>query len=155
MTKTHHCLDLNFKQMPCWEVHRALLLIVSSTRFHFWSIIPFVARLFNYTTPWLNILWLPLFQQSTTSYSCKLFSIIFLFAHKSLSSFIGKKQVFEEGKRKIEPQNAPVSLTLFNEAPAVRHRRLNPPHSNICQPKDRSISVGQCHQANTDWNNNS
>lgn len=73
-----------------------------------------------------------------------------LFAHKTLSNATGKEQVFEEGKHKIEPQTAPVCLALFNEAPAVRHGRLNPPHSNICQLKDFNTSVGQCHQAETD-----
>lgn len=68
---------------------------------------------------------------------------------KLSTNAIGKEQVFEEGKSKIEPQTAPVCLTLFNEAPAVRHRRLNPPHSNICQLKDFNTGVGQCHQAKT------
>lgn len=70
--------------------------------------------------------------------------------HKTLSNATGKEQVFEEGKSKIEPETAPVCFTLFNEAPAVRHRRLNPPHSNICQLKDFNTGVGQCHQAKTD-----
>lgn len=69
---------------------------------------------------------------------------------KPLANAIGKEQVFEGGKSKIEPQTAPVCLTLFNEAPAVRHRGLNPPHSSICQLKDFNTGVGQCHQAKTD-----
>lgn len=40
-----------------------------------------------------------------------------------------------------------MSLTLFNKVPAVRKRRLNPLHSNICQLEESSTSVGQCHQA--------
>ena len=67
-----------------------------------------------------------------------------------LTNAIGKEQVFEEGKSKIEPQTAPVCLTLFNEAPSVRHRRLNPPHFNICQLKYFNTSVGQSHQAKAD-----
>lgn len=67
-----------------------------------------------------------------------------------LTNAIGKEQVFEEGKSKTEPQTAPVCLTLFNEAPAVRHRRLNPPHFNICQLKDFNASVGKSHQAKAD-----
>lgn len=44
----------------------------------------------------------------------------------------GKEHVFELGKTKIEQHTALVHLTLFNEAPAVRHGGLNPTHSNIC-----------------------
>lgn len=44
----------------------------------------------------------------------------------------GKELVFELGKTKIEQYTALVHLTLFNEAPAVRHGGLNPTHSNIC-----------------------
>lgn len=62
----------------------------------------------------------------------------------------GKEQVFEEGRSEIEPQTAPVCLTLFNEAPAVRHGGLNPPHSNICLLKYFDTGVGQPHQAKTD-----
>lgn len=43
----------------------------------------------------------------------------------------GKELVFELGKTKIEQYTALVHLTLFNEAPAVRHGGLNPTHSNI------------------------
>lgn len=76
--------------------------------------------------------------------------LLFLYPLETLSSASGKEQVFEEGKSKIEPQTTPVCLTLFNKAPAVRHRKLNPPHCNICQLKDFNTSVGQCHQAKTD-----
>ena len=75
---------------------------------------------------------------------------LLLFAHKILGSATGRERVSEEGKSGMEPQTAPVCLTLFNEAPAVRHRRLNPPHSSICQLKDFNTSVGQSHQAKTD-----
>lgn len=93
---------------------------------------------FQYTFP------VPSQKEELTRFSVFLF---FLFAHTFLSSTIGKEQVFEEGKCKIQSQSAPVSLTLFNKVPAVRKRRLNPLLSNICQLEESSTSVGQCHQA--------
>lgn len=63
---------------------------------------------------------------------------------------LAKSKYLKRAKSGIEPQTAPVCRTLFNKAPAVRHGRLNPPHSNIRQPKDFNTSVGQCHQAKTD-----
>ena len=68
---------------------------------------------------------------------------------KLSTNAIGKKQVFEEGKSKIEPQTAPVCLTLFNEAPAVRHGGLNPTHFYMCLLKYFTTSVGKYHQAKT------
>lgn len=64
-------------------------------------------------------------------YNVPSFHHLLLFAHKTLSKRHWRYQVFEEGKSKIEPWTAPVCLTLFNEAPTVRHRGLNPPHSNM------------------------